>query len=163
MINYLVGLFSSWPPELATFFLAMLPVGELRLAIPVAIFGLHLSKWSAYFWSVLGNLVPALLILYFAKYFHNWVDKKSGFFGKRWINALDRAHKKFEGDYLKYRLVGLLIFIGVPLPLTGAWTGCLAAFVFGIPFKKAWPFVVGGVLLSGVLTLLLTVGADKIF
>ena len=78
-------------------------------------------------------------------------------------NVLPNPTEKFAGDYAKYGLIGLMIFIGVPIPGTGAWTGALAAFVLGIPFKKAWPYVLGGIMISGILTLLLTVGIDKIF
>ena len=74
-----------------------------------------------------------------------------------------KVQKKFSGDYEKYGLWGLMIFIGVPIPGTGAWTGALAAFVFGIPFKHSWPFILGGIIISGIITTLLTVGVDKIF
>ncbi len=162
-MDRVVDFFSQFPPELATLLMAMIPVGELRLSLPVAVLGYHLPVWEAYFWSVFGNFIPVFFILLLAGYFHRWIEKKSGFFARGWIKALARAQKKFEGDYTKWGLIGLMIFIGIPLPGTGAYTGALAAFVFGIPLKKSWPYVLGGIMISGVLTLLITIGADKIF
>ena len=163
MVDAMANFFLSFPPEIATILMAMTPVGELRLAIPVAVLALHLPIWKALVLSVFGNVIPTFIILFFAGRFHTYIDKKSGMVSAGWLKALHRAQEKFSGDYQKYGLIGLMIFIGVPLPMTGAWTGALAAFVFGIPFRKAWPFVLGGIIISAFLTLLVTVGADKIF
>lgn len=163
MIQAIISFFSQFPPELATILLAMIPLGELRLALPVAVLAYKLPWWQAIFWSVLGNMVPVICILAFAGPFHRFVEIRSGFLGKHWAKALARAQAKFAGDYAKYGLLGLMIFIAVPLPMTGAWTGALAAFVFGIPIKKSWPYVLGGVVIAAFLTLLVTVGADKVF
>ncbi len=163
MLETITQFFSAFPPEIATVLMAMTPVGELRLALPVAILVFHFPIWKAVLLSVIGNAVPAMIILFFAKRFHEYIDKKSGILSRGWLKALQRAQNKFSGEYQKYGLIGLLIFIGIPLPITGAWTGALAAFVFGIPFRKAWPYVLGGIFISSILTLLVTVGADKIF
>lgn len=163
MIQTLVSFFTQFPPELATLLLATTPVGELRLALPLAILKFNLPVWEAFFWAVLGNMIPVTVILLFSARFHRYVEKKSGwFFGRHWAKALARAQAKFSGDYQKYGLIGLMIFIGIPLPLTGAWTGALAAFVFGIPIKKSWPYVFAGVLISGIITLLVSVGVDRV-
>lgn len=162
MTESIVRFFSQFPPELATLLMAMTPVGELRLALPVAIFGYHLPVWQAFFWSVLGNMIPPTLILLFADRFHRYLENNSGFFGRAWVKSLARAQAKFA-QYQKYEQVGLMIFIGIPLPMTGAWTGALAAFVLGLTFKKSWPFVIAGVIMSGIITLIITLGAGKIF
>lgn len=163
MLSSITSFFSSFPHELATFLMAMLPIGELRLSLPVAILAYKMPIWEAFFWSVVGNMIPVTIILFLADKFHLWIQKKTGFFAKGWIKSLARAQNKFEKDWQRYGLIGLMIFVGIPLPGTGAYTGALAAFVFGIPIKKSWPYIFGGVIISGVLTLLLTVGADKIF
>jgi len=163
MMQSIVDFFSQFPPELATFFIAMTPILELRGSIPVGILAYHLPWWEVLFWSVLGNFLPALGILFLAGSFHNWIEKTSGFFAGKWIKLLARAQKKFEGDYAKWGLIGLMIFIGVPLPGTGAWTGALAAFVLGIPVKKSWPYVLGGIIIASIAVVVLTAGADKLF
>ena len=164
MPNLIVSFVSYFPPELATIFMAMTPVGELRLALPVALLVYKLPIWQAFFWSVLGNMIPATIILLFANKFHQYVEKNTGFFfGKAWAKSLARAQEKFAKDYTEYGLIGLMIFVGIPIPMTGAWTGSLAAFVFGIPFKKAWPFVFAGVIISAIITTIVTVWAGRVF
>jgi uncharacterized membrane protein len=164
MSDAIVHFFSTFPHWLATVLMAVTPVGELRLALPVAILKFGMPVWQAFFWAVLGNMIPATIILLCAGPFQRYVQKGSGrFFGKAWARSLARAQEKFAKEYEKYGLVGLMIFIGVPLPMTGAWTGSLAAFVFGIPVKKSWPFVFGGVLIAAVITTIITVGVGKIF
>ncbi|OGH95083.1 MAG: hypothetical protein A2538_04055 [Candidatus Magasanikbacteria bacterium RIFOXYD2_FULL_41_14] len=163
MTQAIISFFSQFPPELATFLLAMTPLGELRLALPVGILAYKLPVWEVYLLAVAGNVVPAFLIAANAKHFHDWVNKRAGSWGKDWADYLAGVQKKFEGPHQKYGLWGLVVFIGIPLPMTGAWSGALTAFIFGIPFKKSWPYILLGIAISGVLTLLITVGADKIF
>lgn len=163
MLHSVVQFFSGFPPEIATLLMAMTPIGELRLSLPVAILAYHIPIWEAFIISIIGNMIPVTVILLFAGKFHAWVQIKAGYWGKTWHDYLLRAQNKFSGDYAKYGLIGLMIFIGVPLPGTGAYTGAIAAFVFGIPIKKSWPYVFGGVIMSGIITLILTVGVDKLF
>lgn len=163
MFNWIVNVFSGFPPELATVILAALPVGELRLSLPVAILGFKMSALSALGWSIFGNMIPVTIILLFADKFHAFLEKRSHLkFSQHWVKQLARAQESFK-KYEKYGLIGLMIFIGVPLPMTGAWTGALAAFILGVPFRHSWPYVFGGVIISGVVTLLVTEGAIKIF
>lgn len=163
MLSSVVEFFSQFPPELATFLMSMIPVGELRLSLPMAILVYNFPIWKAFLISVFGNMIPMFVILLFAGKFHKWVEVKAGYWGKTWHDYLLRAQNKFSGDYAKYGLIGLMIFIGIPFPGTGAYTGAIAAFVFGIPFKKSWPYATAGIIISGIITTLLTVGIDKIF
>ncbi|OGH83793.1 MAG: hypothetical protein A2261_04055 [Candidatus Magasanikbacteria bacterium RIFOXYA2_FULL_44_8] len=163
LILNIIHFFSIFPHELATFLLGMVPIGEVRLALPVAILRYRLPVWEAYLLAVAGNIIPAFIIAAGADSFHRWVNKRAARWGKDWADYLADIQKKFSGHYVKYGLWGLLIFIGSSLPGTGAYTGAIAAFVFGIPFKKSWPYILGGVMVSGLITLLLTVGFDKIF
>ena len=143
--------------------MGMTPIGEIRLALPVAVLAYKLPIWEALFWAALGNMVPATIILAFAKHFHAWIHKRAGWFASAWVKYLDRAQHKFAGDYQKYGLIGLAIFVGIPLPMTGAWTGALAAFIFALPFAKSWLSILAGIIISGTITLLITVGAGKLF
>lgn len=163
MLDIIINFFSAFPHGLATFLLAMTPVGELRLSIPVGILLYNLPVWEVFILSIIGNMIPATVILFLADRFQRWVQKKSGFFAKGWINTLARAQKKFSKKYEKYGFIGLLLFVGIPMPGTGAYTGVLAALVFGIPIKKSWPYVFAGVIMSGTITTLLTLGINKMF
>lgn len=163
MTQAIVAFFSSFPPEVATFLMAMTPVGELRLALPVALLGYHLSLAEAFYLAVIGNMIPPTIILLGAARFHKWIEKKSGFFAKGWVNYLAKVHKKFSGQYEKYGLLALALFVGIPLPMTGAWSGAIAAFLFGFSAKKAWPYIFVGVIISGVITASVILGLGKLF
>lgn len=141
--------------------MSVLPIAE-RFALPVAIVGYHLPVWQALILVIAGNVVPITVILLFAEKFHRWVSSHAGIFGKAWIKSLDHAQKKFV-RYEKYGLIGLMIFLSIPLPFNGGFTGALIAFILGVPLRKAWPYLFGGVVIAAFVTAALTVGVDKIF
>lgn len=153
-----VGWFSSVSPEWAVFFLSMIPITELRASIPVGIEIYHLAIWKVWFISIIGDFIPALFILYLIPIFHDWLLQQK-FIGNVFKKKLKKAQKAFEGKYAKYGVIGLIIFVGIPLPFTGSWTGSLAAFIFNIPFKKSWPLIFAGVCIAATLMVLITVFA----
>lgn len=133
------------------------PVLELRGAIPLALFQYGFDPFSAYGLAVLGNVlpVPALLLglgklLAFAggvSWLHPAVDW--------WVQRTRRAHSK---PFERWGAVALVLFVAVPLPATGAWTGCLGAALFGVPFRAALPLIALGVLIAGALVTLISLG-----
>jgi len=139
-----------------TFLLAMTPIGELRVAIPVAL-AIYKMPWVlAYVISVIGNLIPVVFLLLFLGPVSEWFSKKSKICQKFFNWIFEKTRKKTTSRIEKYGAIALVSFVAIPLPFTGAWTGSIASFLFGIPFKKAFPLTVLGVLLSGVIMLLLT-------
>ncbi|MEE8815772.1 MAG: small multi-drug export protein [Lachnospiraceae bacterium] len=146
------------------FFIAMLPLIELRGAVPVAV-GFHTADPSfnmvaAYILIALGNMLPVPFIFFFARRVLEWgADKK--FIGKFFSWCLDKGHKggaklqKSAGHGLYW---ALLLFVGVPLPGTGAWTGTLAASFLDMDFKKSCIAIMGGVALAGVIMSLISFG-----
>lgn len=144
-------------PEFQVFILAMTPLGELRLALPLALTVYHLDWFTAYFLTVVGNLIPVFFLLLFLKQFSEWLSKKSEtckqFFNWWFIETRQKIMTKIKkyGCYL-----GLILFVAIPLPLTGAWSGAVAAFLFNIPFWKAFSLIAIGVMLAGLIVLLLT-------
>lgn len=163
MLDYLINFFSAFPPELAAFLISMTPFGELRAGLPIALLVYKFPLVKAFYIAVIGNMIPPTFILLFAGKFHKWVEKKSGFFGKAWVKYLAGIQKKFSGKYQKYGLLALVLFVGIPLPMTGAWSGALAAFIFGFSFKKAWPYIFLGVVISAIITSCVVLGAGKLF
>ncbi len=161
MREFLINLVSNWPPELATALLAALPVTELRASIPVAIGGWHLSWSSALAWSLVGNIIPVFFILWLLEPVAQWLKRVSPTADRliEWLFA--RTRRKFNHDYETYGLIGLAIFVAIPLPGTGAWTGAMAAWLFNIPFKKAVPAIAAGIVGAGIVVTLITVGAIK--
>lgn len=141
---------------LITFFLSMVPVLELRGAIPIGV-GLGLSPHTAMLVSVIGNMIPVPFIILFARRVFAWLrrnfPKVNGV-----ITALEnKAHLKGQ-TVKRYKYLGLCIFVAIPLPGTGAWTGALIATVLDMSLRKALPSVLLGVLVAGSIITGLTYG-----
>ena len=152
--------FVNLSPEWATFFISMIPITEIRAAIPIGIEVYHLPIWKVWVLAVIGDMIPAAFILFLVPWFHKWAVKNR-FFGKGLAKILRRAEKKFAGKHAKYGALGLVIFVGIPLPLTGSWTGSLAACVFNIPYKKALRLIFYGVCIAATLITLITLFAGE--
>lgn len=150
--------FSTLPPEWATLLLSMIPITELRASIPIGIEVYHLAIWKVWILSVIGDIIPATVILLMIPWVHDWIVKRR-FLGKALTKLLEKAERKFSGKHAKYGAIALVIFVGIPLPFTGSWTGSLAAFVFNIPFKKACPLIFAGVCMAATLVTLITLFA----
>jgi len=137
-----------------TMLVSMLPIIELRGGLPFGV-ALGLPYQLAFPAAVIGNLIPApFIIVYIRKIFvlmRRYMPKLNGV-----VDKLERkAHLKGQ-KMLKYQYIGLWLFVAIPLPGTGAWTGCLAAAFLGMRLKKAMPAVVLGVLTAGTIMLTLT-------
>ena len=142
--------------EIKTFLLAMTPIGELRLSIPIGLTVYNLSPLVVYFLSVLGNLFSVFLILVFLGAFSEWASRKFYFFNRFFNWLFSRTRKNHSRGVNKYGLFLLPFFVAIPLPISGGWTASLIAFVFGMPFKKAFPMIGLGILAAGLIVLFLT-------
>ena len=140
---------------LLTFGTAMVPVLELRGAIPVGV-AAGLSPWVACVTAILGNLVPVPFIMLLIRNIFDWL-RDTKFFGPKIVALEKRAHLKGR-VVRKYRLAGLIILVGIPLPGTGAWTGALVADVLNMRMKLALPAIFAGVCIAAVLVSLATAG-----
>jgi len=149
MTDYLVQFFEGLPPELITLLIGMLPVAELRGAIPTGVVVLDLPLWSAFLWAYIGNLIPVVPLLLFLQPVSKWLRRFRPW--RVFFYWLFARTKKRARVVRKYRLAGLALFVMVPLPVTGAWTGCVAAMMFQIPFARALPAIVLGVFASGII------------
>ena len=149
-----------FPPPLTTLIVAMLPIFELRGAIPVAL-GLDMSVGQAYFWAVLGNIIPVIPLLLFLGPVSDYLRRYAiwdRFF--TWLFARTRRRSELIE---KLEVIGLTLFVAVPLPITGAWTGTVAAFLFDIPFKHALPAIILGVLIAGGVVTLASLGVIQVW
>ena len=141
--------------ELCVFFCSMIPVIELRGAIPMGV-ALGVPLWQNVLLSILGNMLPVPFILLFVEKFIHWASKsRIGFFNKCANFLLNKVEKK-RAAIEKYSFWGVTLFVGIPLPGTGAWTGCLAAAFLDMRLKKAMPAVILGVLTAGTIMMTLT-------
>lgn len=137
----------------------MLPISELRGAIPFAIGVYDMQVSTAFFWAVLGNIIPVIFILWgldllINKFLIHRIYILNRFFTWLFENTRRKHTKKFE----RWRDLALVVLVAIPLPFTGAWTGALAAFVFGVPIKRALPLIVLGVLIAGIIVTSVTMG-----
>lgn len=145
---------------LLTFGTAMVPVLELRGAIPVGI-AAGLPPAVACVTAVLGNLVPVPFIMLLIRRIFDWL-RNTAFFGPKIVRLERRAHLK--GRLVKkYRLPGLILLVGIPLPGTGAWTGALVAALLDIRLRHAVPAIFVGLVAAALITLAVTMGFIHLF
>ena len=145
---------------IAAFFISMVPLIELRAGVPFAI-GMGIDQFTAIAICALGNILPVPFIYFFARKFLLWgADKKYiGGICHFFLEKGERAGQKLTAKTGRYGLfMALLLFVGIPLPGTGAWTGTLAASFLNMGFKSAVVSVTLGVLLAGVGTVLIHLG-----
>ena len=138
-----------------TILVSMVPVVELRGGIPFGVATLGLPYYLAFPTAVVGNLIPTPFIIVYIRRIFQWMRQRLPRLDGM-VDALERkAHLK--GDKVnRYKYLGLFLFVAIPLPGTGAWTGSLAAAFLGMRLKKAMPAVVLGVLTAGCIMLGLT-------
>jgi uncharacterized membrane protein len=146
---------------LITFFVSLLPIVELRGAIPVGA-ALGLPHLTTFIISYIGNLLPAPFIILFIRRIFEWMKKKSDRLGRIAEKFEKRAETK-KGTIEKYKFWGLLLFVAIPLPGTGAWTGALVAAMMDMRLKRAMPAIILGVLIAGVIVTTVTYGAGALF
>lgn len=150
-----------WGKIITTLFVSMVPIIELRGAIPIAT-GMNLSPWIAIPVAMIGNLLPIPFIIIFIKKIFAWMRKISPKLNKV-VDKLEAKADKNKDKILKYAFWGLALFVGIPLPGTGAWTGALVAAMLDMPLKKAFPSIIIGVLMAGAIISFLSYGAAAVF
>ena len=141
---------------LSVFGLAMIPVFELRGAIPVGV-AAGLPFWTVFLTAFLGNLLPVPFLILFTRRVFEWLRTKSALL-ERFVSRLERKAATKEDLLKKYELLGLCILVAILLPGTGAWTGSLVAAVFDIRLKHAFPAIALGVLIAGIIVSVVTYG-----
>lgn len=157
MIEFLKNIFSK---EIVVLIVSALPISELRGGIPLAL-SFNFAYAKSFWLSILGNsliIVPTLLLLdSVSKFLRRWQIWNKFF---TWLFARTRKH---SDSVEKYGAIGLAIFVAIPLPMTGAWSGCVAAYLFGVKFRYALPSIFLGVLGAGIIVLLTCMGFIGIF
>ena len=146
---------------LMTFFISMVPVLELRGAIPIGTAN-GLPLWAAILISIVGNLVPVPFIIIFIRKIFAWLRRKNQKLDHLVTRLEIRAEKKSD-VVQKYAFWGLFVLVAIPLPGTGAWTGALVASMLDMRLKRAFPAIALGVIAAGVIVAFVTYGAGAIF
>jgi uncharacterized membrane protein len=140
---------SNISKELITVLLSMLPVAELRLALPIAITVFDIPWYEAFGLSVLGNIIPVPFLLLFFEAVSKLVQRNKT--GKKFINWLLTRTAKKTASVEKYKHLGLIVFVAIPLPLTGAWTASLVAYILGLRLLPAFIDITLGVIGAGII------------
>ncbi len=157
IVNLLGGKIS---PELIAFIVSMLPILELRGGL-IAAKLMEIEFFKAFAICFIGNMLPIPFILLFIRKIFSWLKK---------IPSVEKVIVKLEARSIrkadrveKYRLWGLLVFVGIPLPGTGAWTGALVADLLDIRIKHSLPVISAGVLIAGIIISTLSYGLLGLF
>lgn len=151
-------MFLNWPEWLTVIILSMSPISELRGAIPVGV-AMGLDPLTVFIVAIIFNAFVYLPVTLGLKYTYS-------FFSVRWDwlrNFIEGIRERRRGVIEKYGLLGVVIFVAIPLPVTGAWTGTLLVWLFDIDFKKGWMAVLIGVIISGTIVMGLTLAGVEIF
>ena len=137
------------------FLISMVPIIELRGSIPVGA-ALGLSPVPTFLSAVLGNLLPVPIILFFVKPVLMWMKRFRLF--RPIVEWLENKAMKHGSRVEKGAFIGLMLFVGIPLPGTGAWTGSLIAALFDVKKRYSFPAIILGVLIAGVIMTLVSYG-----
>ena len=162
LVNAIINLFNGilalkFGKELVVFIISLMPILELRGGLLAASL-LHLNPVRAYIVSIIGNILPVPFILLFICKIIEWMEKcKIKSFNKfaKWLRKKVDKHK---GQIEKYGYFGLTLFVGVPLPGTGAWTGCLIASLLKMNRKKAFISTMLGVIMASIIMMIISYG-----
>ncbi|MDA0987840.1 MAG: small multi-drug export protein [Chloroflexi bacterium] len=141
---------------LVTFVAAMTPIGELRLAIPLAISRYDVVWYVALPIAVVGNIVPVLVLVPGLQRLSRILLSFPNPAGRLLVWQGNRLQRVQSGRFERYGSLALVILVAIPLPMTGAWTGSLAAWVFRIPPRRAIPLIALGVLIAGLIVTVVT-------
>lgn len=163
IVSFIVGLFggfSSIPfyKELVVFIISLMPILELRGGLIAAAL-LDLNPVSAYIISIIGNVLPVPFILWFINSILEWMRNSKRF--KKVAKWLDKKVEKNKDSIEKYGFWGLVLFVGIPLPGTGAWTGCLIASVLEMDRKKSFLAAAIGIVMASIIMMILSFGLLK--
>ena len=165
LINSIIDLFSGllamkYGKEVLVFIISILPILELRGGLLAASL-LNVSPVRAYIISILGNVLPVPFILLFINKILEWMENSKIKWMNKFAKWLHKKSDKNKGQIEKFGYFGLLLFIGIPLPGTGAWTGCLIASLLNMDRKKSFFAALGGIIMASVIMMILSYGVLK--
>ncbi|MFH1837353.1 MAG: small multi-drug export protein [Candidatus Omnitrophota bacterium] len=159
MLETITDSLVSLNKEAAVVILSALPVSELRGAIPLAV-AMGFGPLKSYLLAVAGNLIPVIPILFFLQPVSEKLRHIPIF--EKFFNWLFERTKRKAALVEKFEFLGLILFVAVPLPITGAWTGCVAATLFKMRFRYAFCAILIGVLLAGGIVLTLSLAGKEL-
>ena len=163
LVAGIIGLFAGFSgmplgKEIIVFVISLMPILELRGGL-IAASLLGLDPVRSYIISIIGNIIPVPFILWLINYILEWMRNSKRF--KKVAKWLDKKVDKHKDQIEKYGFIGLVLFVGIPLPGTGAWTGCLIAAVLEMDRKKAFVAAMIGIFIASIIMMLISFGLLK--
>ena len=160
LVNKIIGLFGGltalkFGKQLLVFIISLMPILELRGGLIAAAI-LNLEPWESYIICIIGNILPIPFILLLINKILDWMRKSKQF--KKIAKWLDEKVEKHKGQIEKYGYLGVVLFVGIPLPGTGAWTGSLIASALEMDKKKTFISVCIGVLIASIIMMIFSYG-----
>ncbi len=162
MKEALIAMVSGLPHEVAVFLLAAMPIVEVRGSIPVALAVYDLSPVAAIAYSLAGNIAAGALVLMIALPLMRFLIARVAAVRTLWERYIHRIETKNRAAFDRWGAVALVLFVAIPLPMTGVFTGAVAASIFGVPLRRALPLLLLGSLIACILVVLITRGAQWI-
>lgn len=155
LVNFFIGLFHGIGKEGIIFIISLMPILELRGGL-LAASVLKIPYVRALIICIIGNLLPIPFVLMFLEYIFHLMEKWKP--TKKVVKWLEKKGNSKRSQIDKYGYLGLILFVGVPLPGTGAWTGSLVAILLGLDKKKSFICIIIGVLLASIIMSILSYG-----
>jgi uncharacterized membrane protein len=149
------------PNEIKLLIVSMIPIVELRGAIPLGAALLDMEIWETLVLSVIGNLIPVPFLILLTRPLFSWLKKTKVFSGI--VAKLESRVEKKADKVMKNAALGLFLFVAIPLPGTGAWTGSMIASLFDMRFKYALPSICIGVVVAGIIMTVASFGLTSLF
>ena len=162
IVDFVIKLFGGltamkYGKELIVFIISLLPILELRGGLLAASL-LGVKPLNAYIISIIGNLIPVPFILLFISKILDWMENSK----VKWMNKLSSSIRKKadknKGKIEKYGYLGLILFVGIPIPGTGAWTGCLVASLLNLDRKKSFLCTIAGIIIASIIMMFISYG-----
>lgn len=160
MIETLADFFKGINPNLGVFILSMTPVIELRGAIPVGLLAYKLPLIDTIILSVAGNMLPVFILLRYLEPIRDFLTSRIKWIDRLYKHIIEKTHTRHSAKFMAVGAIFLVTFIAIPIPGTGAWTGCLIAYLFEVPYWKALGLILLGVIGAALIMTSLTVGLD---
>jgi len=161
LIGFLGGLKAiPFGKELIVFIISLMPILELRGGL-IAASLLNLDPVRSYIISIIGNIIPVPFILWLINSILAWMRKSKVKLFNKTAKWLDKKVEKHKGGIEKFGFWGLVLFVGIPLPGTGAWTGCLIASVLEMNRKKAFLAAMIGIIMASIIMMIISFGLLK--
>ncbi len=157
MKEQLIDMVAGLPAEVAVFLLAMMPIIEVRGSVPLAIGFYNMSPLSAIIWSFLGNITAGFLVIVTAMPVVHWVIARYATIRRVWEKYIHRIETRNRAAFEKWGAVALVLFVAIPLPMTGVFAGAVASIIFQVPMRRSLPLLLIGSIIASVLVMVVTV------